>query len=368
MADLESCGSEGGSRTPVGLEGCLRQVALEYSDEVRAEAEDYLDALDALIRLAGGLQSRATVIALSHGVVMNTADVVVEAARAVYGNTEELAGLRLEIGTGEGTRVERNRLLERALREGVTLHFIDRHPPLASDHSARLGTPYESGARPMEVAHTAPQHDLQKMAGQTGGVFLADDDLFAALTRIRELERGGYLLGYYLDEQDSLDRMGKARVKTVRKGVRISHRRGYLNERDTGSTARGSLVLGVPLSLEEDGKEGQFVPFTIVADPESLGYRVAEGSASASLTLSTRVELLDGRSLAETYHVFSHSYPGKEWKMIQVEPLQIHGWTELAPGDYRVRVYLKNAISGERFEASQELSSTAGTAGGSSPR
>ena len=171
----------------VAQESCARQVALEYTDEVRAEADDYLDALDTLVRFAGGLQSRATVITLSHGAVMNPADVVVEASRAAYGNTDVLADLRLEIGTGEGARVEMNRMLELALGERVTLHFIDRNPQLGTDRDARLGTPFEAGARPMEVAHTAPQYDLQEMASHTGGVFLASQDLFEALTQVRDL-------------------------------------------------------------------------------------------------------------------------------------------------------------------------------------
>jgi len=81
IGEFQNCASGGRSRTSVGQESCARQVALEYTDEVRAEADDYLDALDALIRFAGGLQSRATVIALSHGAVMNPAAVVVRTVR-----------------------------------------------------------------------------------------------------------------------------------------------------------------------------------------------------------------------------------------------------------------------------------------------
>jgi VWFA-related protein len=355
IGEFQNCVSGGNSRTSVGQESCARQVALEYTDEVRAETEDYLDAFDALIRFAGGLQSRATVIALSHGAVMNPADVVVEAARAAYGNTDVLAGLRLEIGAGEGARAEMNRMLELALRERVTLHFIDRNPQLGTDHDARLGRPFEAGARPMEVAHTAPQHDLQEMASHTGGMFLASQDLFEALTQVRDLERGGYLLGYYLDEPLSPKQLAKVNVKSARKGVRILHRRGYYVRDGIDRPAAGSLVLGVPLSIEEEERSGQFVPFTIVADSTGLGYELSGETASANLTLSVRVSSTDGRVLAETFHLFGHSYPGRAWQSGQVELLEIRGWTECSPGDYRIGVLLRNPKTGDRVEASEEV-------------
>jgi len=355
IGEFANCSSGDRSRSAVGRESCVRQVALEYTDEMRPGSDDYLDALDGLIRFAGGLQSRATVIALSHGAVMNPANVVVEAARAAIGNTDVLAGLRLEIGTGEGSRVEMNRMLELALRERVTLHFIDRNPPLGADHDAGLGTPYEAGARPMEVAYTAPQHDLQEMAAHTGGVFLASQDLFEALTQVRDLERGGYLLGYYLDEPLSSKQLAKVSVKSARKGVRILHRRGYYAPDRLARSAGGSLVLGVPLSLEEDGRAGQFVPFTIVVDPKRLGYEISEETAAANLTLSVRVSSADGRPLAETFHYFGHAFPGQAWQTGQVEPIEIRGWTECPPGSYRMNVLLRNPETGDRIEASSEL-------------
>jgi VWFA-related protein len=353
--DFQNCSSGDQSGTAVGQESCARQVALEYTDEMRPGANDFLDALDAVIRFAGGLQSRATVIALSHGAAMNPANVVVEAARAAYGNTDVLAGLRLEIGTGEGARVEMDRMLELALRERVTLHFIDRNPQLGTDHDARLGTPFEAGAQPMEVAHTAPQHDLQEMAAQTGGVFLASENLFEALTQVRDLERGGYLLGYYLNEPLSAKQLAKVNVKTARKGVRLLHRRGYYAGDGIARSAGGSLVLGIPLSLEEDGRPGQFVPFTIVADPKRLGYELSAEKAGANLTLSVRVSSVDGRSIAETFHRFGHAFPVQTWRAGQAEPIEIRGWTECPPGDYRINVLLRNPKTGDRIEASVAL-------------
>ena len=183
---------------------------------------------------------------------------------------------------------------------------------------------------------------------------------FEALTQVRDLERGGYLLGYYLDEPLSPKQLAKVNVKSVRKGVRILHRRGYYAGDALARSAGGSLVLGVPLSLEEDGRTGQFVPFTIVADPERLGYEPSEEKARANLTLSVRVSSVDGRSLTETFHHFGHAYPLQTWQTGQAEQVEIRGWTECPPGKYRINVLLRNPNTGDRIEASQELTVPAG--------
>jgi len=172
---------------------------------------------------------------------------------------------------------------------------------------------------------------------------------------VRDLERGGYLLGYYLDEPLSPEQLAKVKVRSARKGVRILHRRGYFARDGIAHSAAGSLVLGVPLSLEEDGRSGQFVPFTIVADATRLGYELSEETASANLTLSVRVSSTDGRVVVETFHLFGHSYPGRAWQSGRVEPLEIRGWTECSPGNYRIGILLRNPKTGDRVEASEEV-------------
>ena len=70
-----------------GDEECLRGLMLEYADEVRPQAEDYLEALEGLIRYAGGVLGRVTVLGLSHGVAVDPSAELMAAMQAVYGNT-----------------------------------------------------------------------------------------------------------------------------------------------------------------------------------------------------------------------------------------------------------------------------------------
>ncbi|NIR43951.1 MAG: hypothetical protein GWN53_06050, partial [Gammaproteobacteria bacterium] len=77
-------------------------------------------------------------------------------------------------------------------------------------------------------------------------------------------ERGAYLLGYYADRPLSAKQLGKVKVNATRKGVRLTYRRGYFARPNPAPRDGASLVLGVPLALEEEDRAGQFVPFTIV--------------------------------------------------------------------------------------------------------
>ena len=59
--------------------------------------------------------------------------------------------------------------------------------------------------------------------------------------------------------------------------------------------------------------------------------------------------------VAETFHLFGHSYPGGAWQSGEVEPLEISGWTECSPGNYRIDVLLRNPNTGVSVEDSEEV-------------
>lgn len=351
MTQLEGCAVDGGGDRLVrqGDEQCLRGVMLDYVDERRPLAAEWYDALERLIRLAGGLRQRTTVIAFSHGVAADSTDELIEALQAVYGNTELLGRMRLDVGFGEGARSRLDAVMELALEERVTLHFVDRMPAPSGGFGARQGAALQPGARPMQVAFAAPQIDLEELAAHSGGLFIHDTDLGEGLERVARADLGGYLLGYYADEYLPPDRLARVKVSTTRKGVRIVHRRGYYARPRSTAGILVYLTPGVALAPESEGG-GWFQPFTIVVPPERAGYERRGGEMATSLALLFRVEDECGRILAESYHLFGHTYPADVWDAGQAEPLQIAGWTELPEGRYRLSVSLSNptaAISGE---------------------
>jgi len=353
--NLESCERSGRSGTRQGDESCLRGVAYDYADERRPRAKEFLAGLEELIGFAGGLQARTTVIALTHGVAVDPARELREAMRAVYGNTEQLAALQLAIDPGEGASHRRDALTQQALEQRVALHFIDRQPAPSGDFDASVGQPYQPGASPLRTAYEAAQGDLGIMAERTGGMLIASPDVLGSVRRLMELERGGYSLGFYADNRVSLLKPLKVRVTAKRKGVRLHQGRAYLNRPGDAPVLPASLSLGAPVSLEEDQRAGEFVPFTLVLDPTPLVYTVGADEAAADFTIHVRVETSTGRAGAETFHFFRHAYDRETWEAGEAEPVPIAGWTELPPGGYRIVAYIRNPRTGRTAELIREL-------------
>ena len=141
MTQLEGCApnSGGGRVVRQGDEQCLRGVMLDYVDERRPLAVDWFEAIERLLRFAGGLRQRVTVIAFSHGVAADSSNELIEAMQAVYGNTDQLGRMRLDVGFGEGARRELDAVMELALEQRVTLHFVDRMPRVRRTEATRQG-------------------------------------------------------------------------------------------------------------------------------------------------------------------------------------------------------------------------------------
>jgi VWFA-related protein len=349
IRNMETCGPE--NENPYAFvsnadEECLRGVALEYSDERRPATEDYFDALDNLIRFVSGLKGRKTVLAMSHGRTADPVIEVVEAMRAVYGNNEQVSQLRLDL-VGEGARIRLDELMSLALTQQVTLHFVDRNSAPSGDYGAANKSGHMPGARPMLAAFLAPQMDLEEMAVHTGGVFQhTPDNLYRGLKRAIDLERGGYLLGYYVENYLSPKRLRKVTIGTSRKATRIFHRRGYYEIEARAAALAGEISMGAPVSLEEEGKKGFFYPFRMSVSPLELGYVVEDQVAGATLTLHFQVEWWNGRVLTDSYHFLNHGYPRDLWEAGEIEPITINGWVELPPGKYRLVASLKNVRIG----------------------
>jgi hypothetical protein len=236
------------------------------------------------------------------------------------------------------------------LRNGVTLHFLDRNPAPSDDFGAWLGAPHSPGARPTQAAFTAAQEDLREMAVNTGGIFVHETDPYAGLRQVMDPAHGKYRLGYYLDDSVSSKRSMKVQITSTRKRVRIRHGRSYPAPMTAPVSTNGTLSFGVPVSLDDDGREGQFLPFTILVEPRDLGYELSGTRASVDFTLHVQVVSVDGSVLADSFHLVNHSYPRDLWEASQVEPVEMRGWTELPPGNYRLTAYLRNMATGDGLE------------------
>lgn len=355
VTDLEECVVDRGTSVATGGERCMHDVALAYADQLRPAAEDYLAALDSLVRLLSGLRGRKTVYALSHGVSMDPTAEIAEAMRAVLGPTEQVADMIGYLGFSEGARTKLDRLIELALREGVVLHFIDRTPPPTADRGASQAHGYQAGAQPTLAAYEAPQIDLEQIAVATGGTFAAETDVFLGLSQAFDLERGTYMLGYHVDEFLTPKQLRNVSVRSTRSGVKLAHRRGYYDpppRRDIeGQVLVGPTAPAKSRRALELGLSGHsFVPFQIVADPHGLDYKPAGEEAAASFTLHVQIQDAAGRIVTDGFRFVAHSYPLATWESGRVEPIRIQGWVELPRGTYRLIAKVHDPASGRQGE------------------
>lgn len=370
IRDLEDCVTSERSFSRVGNESCMESVALTYVDEVRPRAEDFLVGLEAVVRYASGLEGRKSVVAVSHGVAANPAAEVREAMKAIFGDTTQLIQTQLGVMTGEGVRHQMDAVMELAVRQEVTLHFVDRTLAPSGDTGARLGTPYSPGAMPMNVAYLAPQEDLKEIAANTGGTFISSVDLYEGVKQAMAIEKAGYLVGYYTTSYLPADRLEKVNIDVQRRGARVSHRRGTY-ARVQGQAAepivRGRIVFARPVAA---GPGRLRVPFQVSADPRDIGYERVQDSAVANFTFLMRLESESGRLLADSYHFVNHAYPWNLWEKDDVEPLLIAGWVEVPLGTYRLAASFKNPkrpeLGGE-IERTLHVASRQGESGGGEP-
>jgi VWFA-related protein len=361
ISNLKECvNNDSGAFVASANERCLRDTAIEYADENRPAAKDYLEALENVTRFAGGLEGVTSVLSLSHGVTVDPTLEVAEAMRAVLGNTDQVARIILYLAFGEGARREMDALLEMAVKNGVVMTFVDRSLAPSGDLSASLDTPYQPGVRPILTAFQAAQNDIREIAGTTGGAFIETPDVFEGLSEAWDMEMGTYTLGYYIREYRSPKQLARVSVTAKRKGVKINHRRGYYSK-PAFDNIIGEIRLGPGMlrSASGDPIPGgvSHVPFTLLVDPENIGYEPSEppGEMSAQITVHVRLMTEEGRALADSFHFLNHSYPLKVWNSGETGPLQVAGWVEIPPGAYRLSALFTNPRNGRRGELSGEI-------------
>ena len=357
---MEDCrvGSEAGPFDRVRRSRCAKTAARDYAAEVRPRSESFLDALEAVIRLAGGLDGRASVVAISHGSALDLSPEIAEAARAVFGDGELASGIALALLGDADVRSQAASLMQYAVRHGVTLHFVDRSVMPAGAIGARRGAAYRApGAQPVETAFRAAQGDLEELAAFTGGTFVAGVDVGAGLEQVVELERGGYELGYYLDRHLEPGELERVMVDSKRRGVTLVHRRGVvapseLARRDTAVAS--TLTVGGPRRLPGEAERVR-LPLRLEIDPRTAGYEVRGDAALADLTLHLWVETRDGRRAADLFHFVNHAYPRALWESGEIEPAILGGWVELPPGDFRIVARVRNPRADRVGEAEHRL-------------
>jgi len=212
------------------------------------------------------------------------------------------------------------------------------------------------------VTSVSGQNVLSQMASETGGeVFRNFNDLGEALELLVEKTSVTYLLAI---QPDKLERDGKyhplrVRLKDVPRGTAIYHRPGYyaplpLKEQSglqrqlaTASELMGeaggaleTAVLATPVRPDE-GRA--YVPLMIEVEGQTL----AAGTSGDVLPVEIYAYALDADGAVHDF--FTQTLPidlKQAGAQLAASGLKYFGHLDLAPGDYTVRVLVRNLVTG----------------------
>jgi hypothetical protein len=174
-----------------------------------------------------------------------------------------------------------------------------------------------------------------------------------------DMERGTYVVGYYVDGYRSPQQLRKVKVSTSRRGVKITHRRGYYLPPRLDSI-QGGIRVGrpAPSKLEvEGGPNRAKVPIQIEIDPRSIGYeQTATDAMGAAFSIYVEIQTTDGRQLTDSYNFLQHAYPIEIWQRDGMEPVLVNGWVDVPSGSFRIVAHVRNPLTEGRGTFSRDLS------------
>ncbi|MDX1387635.1 MAG: VWA domain-containing protein [Acidobacteriota bacterium] len=329
---------------------CINQVATSYLDEGRNIELQFISVLEGAVDFTAGLSGRKSLVVLGQGASINPELELNAAISSVM--------LTNYTGIREMDDYEFNLLVNKAIERGVVVHFIAR-----SRHGPKnlTGAQYEFGANeiggdPLRLAQEGAEEAMAIVAKDTGGVLIKDKDLTTGLQEVIELERSGYTLGYYLDEDPNRRKrqtLRKVKVSSRRKGVTIIAPKRYSVAAPLEQDIDVKLAVQQPLPGTEEGMWQ--IPFQIQADPQQIGYEVKKGVATANFIIETSVLQADGRVVVRAFNFINHEYDRKEWKSGKTGPLAIDAWVELPTGDYEIKAVVSNYKAEHHGEATRRF-------------
>lgn len=360
--------STGGGRGP-DLRAQEEQAALEYWQHItnaserdernfeRSRIATYTKALAAMAKTLNTVAGRKHVVLFSEGfdskLLMGRSDTTTEEARVDevnafrgrvwmsdtdqrYGNTE-LQG-------------DVNRMLEEFKRADCVIQAVD---------IGGLRTTAEaSGGRP----RTGGQEALFYIANETGGELFKDtNNLGSQLQSVLERTSVTYLLTFERSDLKLDGSYHKLRVKAkLPQGARLSHRAGYYEPRPfkqldpleksllassgiVNAAPKRDLDLNLLVAPFRSSEKMSYVPVII----EVPGRKLLDGHGGDRLNVEFYgyVNDLKGTMLDYFSEVVSMEI-GRGRQGLQAGGIKYYGHFDLAPGNYRVRVLVRNADTG----------------------
>ena len=322
----------------------------------RSQIVAYTRALGAMAKALAGLKGRKTVVYFSEGfdsrLLLGREDpgsdeASVEALNVALGNLQLIDNDKRYGNTSLQSSV--NRMLEEFRRADCVIQAID------------IG-----GLRATSNATSAPQVSGQEalfyLANETGGELYKDANNFRdQLDRVLDRSTVTYLLAFQRSDLRSDGAYHRLRVKTRLAGARLSYRAGYYAPRPyqelsplektllaaegiASAVPRSDLDVNLLVAPFRSSEQRAYVPVIVeVAGPSLLAGR--QKSDRLGLEIYTYVIDRQGR-MADffTRRIALDVKRGRE--ALAAAGVKYYGHLELPPGDYRVRVLVRDAETG----------------------
>ncbi len=360
----------GGGGREAEAEAEIAALIQEIEGEVTAAARRnqmlaFTSSLAGLAESLGGLDGRKHVVLLSEGfdassILGTGVGTATEQERIARVSDAAMEGRIWEVGDDErfGATEDQGflrRMAEEFIRADCTVQSVDVGGLRAG--GSATGTSTESGSE------ATGQDGLFLIADQTGGEFYRNfNRLDEAMNRMLVRTSVTYVLGIQPDKIETDGSFHRLRVKLKNdvKGARLAHRQGYFAPKPSdeiepfekkltvagqilGGGEGGTIRTAVLAAAHEVAAERAHVPVLIEVDGSSL----LDGQKSGVVPTEIYVYGIDREGAIVDYFTRILGLDLKELgPMLRETGLKYWGHLELPPGDYLLRVVVRNDASG----------------------
>lgn len=378
MASLSGIGATGAGSPRQEAQSAAASALLDNLIAVRAAAErdqrafqrnqifSYTRSLAALAKALTNLKGRKTVVYFSEGFEsrlllgredLASAEAQTEALSIAFGKGPELADSDQRFGNTQ-LQTAVNRMLEEFRRADCVIQAID------------IG-----GLRAMSDATDAPkvsgQEALFYIANETGGELYKDANNFREqLERVLQRSTVTYLLAFQRSDLKADGAYHRLRVKVRSPGVRLSYRAGYYAPRPfkdldpfeknllaaegiASAAPRSDLDVGLLVAPFRASAKQAYVPVII----EVGGASLLNGDKADRINLEFYAYASNRQGKMTDFFTRKIGLDVKKGReALTGTGVKYYGHLDLPPGDYQVRVLVRNAESGRTGVRSSTLS------------
>jgi VWFA-related protein len=322
----------------------------------RSQIVAYTRALGAMAKALAGLKGRKSVVYFSEGfdsrLLLGREDpgsdeASTEALNIALGNLHLIDNDKRYGNTSLQSAV--NRMLEEFRRADCVIQAID------------IG-----GLRAKSNATDAPpvsgQEALFYLANETGGDLFKDANNFREqLDRVLQRSTVTYLLAFQRSDLKADGAYHRLRVKTRLAGARLSYRAGYYAPRPyrelsplektllaaegiASAVPRSDLDVNLLVAPFRSSEQRAYVPVIVEVSGPSL---LAGGQKSDRLSLELYAYVIDRQGRMADFFTRRIALDVKQGReALAAAGVKYYGHLELPPGDYRVRVLVRDSESG----------------------